>query len=125
MKTMKTLILALVFALTFLGGGFGVQAGTCPGLDTILHPLAGFEQITVSTTAVALTVPRGSELAVVVVEDADLRYRDDSTDPTASVGTLLKQDASLVVCTKALDRIKFIRDGGTDSLINVNYYGRS
>jgi len=74
---------------------------------------------------VSLTVPRGSELAVVVVETEDLRYRDDGTSPTATVGTLLKADNSLVVCTKALDRIEFIRDGASDSTINVNYYGRS
>ena len=93
----------------------------CPGITTPLAP-AGYQQITVSTTAVGLTVPAGTRMAIAVIEDQPLRYRDDGTDPTATVGTVIKADNSISICGSALGAFKAIRDGGTDAVLSVNYY---
>jgi hypothetical protein len=46
----------------------------------------GYQQITSLGSATALTVPTGATFAVVVPETQGVRYRDDGTNPTASVG---------------------------------------
>lgn len=84
----------------------------------------GYQQITVSTTAVGLTVPDGATRAVLGIEAQPLRYRTDGTNPTASVGML--QAASTFVELSGADTLanfKAIRSGGTDSVLNVSYYG--
>lgn len=83
----------------------------------------GYQQITVSTTAVGLTVPEGAGRAVVVVEAQPLRYRDDGTDPTATVGMLCVAATRFdIESREALLAFKAIRSGGTDSVLSVSYY---
>jgi len=100
---------------------FHITQTGCPGITTPLTP-AGYEQVTVSTTAIGLTVPAKARMAIAVVEDQPLRYRDDGTDPTAAVGTLIKADNSFSICGSAMGVFKAIRDGGTDAVLSVNYY---
>ena len=95
----------------------------CPGLSHQIHPIAGFEQLTVTNAAVkALTVPQEAVMAIVNVQDQPVYSRDDGTDPTTTVGRLNKADTELVVCGSAMNRIGFIASG-TDAKINVSYYG--
>jgi hypothetical protein len=54
----------------------------------------GFGQLTLTSTAVLLStvqggIPNGARLAVLTVETNDLRWRDDGTAPTATVGMLI------------------------------------
>ena len=94
----------------------------CPGLSHQLHPIAGFEQLTVSTSALSLTVPQDAVLAIVNVHDNDIYSRDDGTDPTATVGRSHKAETDFVVCGSNMNRIKLIRDTA-DAEVNVSYYG--
>ena len=82
----------------------------------------GYQQLTVSSTAVGLTVPTGSSVAVIIVESNPVRYRDDGTNPTAAVGTPVLQDQSVEVTGDALAAIRFIRSGASDGTLNINYY---
>lgn len=83
----------------------------------------GYQQVTVSTTAIALTVPDGANRAVAVVEAQPLRYRDDSVDPTATVGMLLPAATIFnIESREGLLAFKAIRSGGTDSVLSVSYY---
>lgn len=86
----------------------------------------GYEQLTVSTTAVSLTVPAGTIRAVLVVEDQDIRYRLDGTDPTATVGFLAKaaMEPFELYGNNTLADLSAIRDGGTDGVLSVHYYGK-
>ena len=116
----------LTLLIVFLSVGYysprQVEAVACPGITSSLSP-SGYEQITVSTTAVGLTLPSNKvRMAVAVVEDQAIRYRDDGTDPTATVGTLLKADNSVAICGSALGHFKVIRDGASDAKLSVNYY---
>lgn len=83
----------------------------------------GYEQVTVSTTAIGLTVPVGAQRAVMVVEAQPLRYRDDGTDPTATVGMLAVATTRFdIESREALLAFKAIRDGGTNATLSVSYY---
>lgn len=84
---------------------------------------AGYQQITVSSTAIGLTIPKGAQKAVFAVEAQPLRYRNDGVDPTASVGMLCAAGVQFEMHTKeALEKFKAIRSGGTDSVLSVTYY---
>ena len=81
----------------------------------------GYQQLTVSSSAVALTVPAGAAFALINVETDAVRWRDDGTNPTATVGMKVLVDGSLEY-DGDLAAIKFIRVT-TDAKLNVSYYG--
>ena len=95
------------------------QAGTRKAL--------GYQQITSLSAATALTVPKGATRAVIRCETQSVRWRDDGTDPTASVGMLmLAADQPYVYdafnqATQALYPIKFIETAASAKL-NIAYY---
>lgn len=82
----------------------------------------GYEQITNLAAATALTIPTGTAFAVIVAETQAVRYRDDGTNPTASVGMPLAAGQPLVYTGSQLPRLKFIEQAASAKL-NVLYYG--
>ena len=88
----------------------------------------GYQQITSLSAAAGLTVPttdkNGSKqqptFALIIAESKDVRWRDDGTDPTASVGMPIYVDTSLLY-DGDLTKIRFINvvSGGK---VNVSYY---
>jgi len=90
--------------------------------DAPLEP-KGYQQLTVSTTAVGLTVPDGARYALMKLNDANLfRWRDDGTDPTSTVGMPLPDQGDEFFYTGKLKRFRAIRSGGTDAVLNLAYY---
>jgi hypothetical protein len=88
-----------------------------------IKPL-GYQQLTVSTTAVGLSVPAKAIRAVIGVEAQPIRWRDDGTNPTSSVGTLQKADTFIEIYDpKALNAFKAIRQDASDATLNISYYG--
>lgn len=83
----------------------------------------GFQSLTVSTTAVALTVPAGASRAVVKVIAQPVRFRDDGTDPTSSVGYSKVANDEFELVGPSMKDAKFIRSAGTDATLEVLYYG--
>jgi hypothetical protein len=82
----------------------------------------GYQQLTVDGTARSLTVPAGSVRAVCVVEDNPIRWTDDGTTPTASVGSQAKADVIFTLYGKeSLDAFKAIRTG-SDAKLSISYY---
>lgn len=90
-----------------------------------------FEALTVSSSAVGFTAatysPGGAEggtpavAADVSVEGAQVRYRADGTDPTASVGAIKEAgDEFIVWGTMDIQSIKFIATGG-DATLSIHY----
>jgi hypothetical protein len=84
----------------------------------------GYQQLTVSSTAVSPTLPTGAQvqLMVIVGETANVRWRDDGTSPTASVGMPLLADQPALAFNGDIARVKFIRQGATDATLNIAYY---
>lgn len=93
------------------GGGGGSIAGTPKGYQQIISPAA----------ATALTVPTGATTAIIQAEGNDIRWRDDGTDPTASVGQILYMGQQMTY-QASLAAIKFIQVSA-GGIVNVTYYG--
>ena len=99
-----------------------------------LQPM-GFEQLTGINAATALASPAGSlwsatagvpgtkaRLAIFCVEGANVRWRDDGTAPTTSVGMRILKDTDMLYVGD-LKAIRFIDEaGGGAAKVNVSYY---
>jgi hypothetical protein len=82
----------------------------------------GYQQITTLTAATGLTVPAGTNLILVTAEGGAVRWRDDGTNPTASVGYPLPVGAEMRYTADSPSRLKFI-DQATGAILNITYYG--
>lgn len=87
-----------------------------------------YEQIAVSNSVLTnsdLTVPGRATHAELLADTAGIRYTmDDSTDPTTTSGMILKvADEPKSFLIEDIRRIRFIRDGGSDAVLNVHYAG--
>jgi hypothetical protein len=82
--------------------------------------ILGYQQITSLSAAASLTVPTGATMALVTPETEGVRWRDDGTDPTASVGMPIAAGAYFNY-DGDLNRIRFIQQTATAKL-NVSYY---
>jgi hypothetical protein len=80
----------------------------------------GYQQITSLSSATGLTIPQGTTLALIVPETQNVRWRDDGTDPTASVGMPIFVGASLSY-DGDLSRIRFI-ESTAGATLNISYY---
>jgi hypothetical protein len=83
----------------------------------------GFDQFTSLGSAVGLSLRSSSVVSVLVfAEGNDLRWRDDGSDPTSTVGMLLPKDTYWEF-NGDLDKMKFI-DTSTGAKLNVTYYAQ-
>ena len=80
----------------------------------------GYQRITSLSASTGLTVPSGATLALIVPETQNVRWRDDGTAPTASVGMPIFVGASLSY-DGDLNRIRFIEETASAKL-NISYY---
>lgn len=86
----------------------------------MVNPL-GYAQITSLSAATGLgAVDADASTALIVVEGAPVRWRDDRTDPTASVGMLL-QVGDVLKYDGPLDRPRFIQTAA-GAVLNVSFY---
>lgn len=82
---------------------------------------AGYVQITSLAAAANITsIPNGATLAVIQAESQNVRYRDDGTNPTTSVGMILAA-GDILYYTGDMSAIKFIEVTGSAKL-NISYY---
>lgn len=101
---------------TYLSAVLGLVR-TKPGRHTPL----GQEQVTALSSAENLPdIPADAAWAVIIPEGNDVRWRDDGTDPTDSIGMPLSISQPLTY-SGDLEAIKFIQQGAGAKL-NVAYY---
>ena len=81
----------------------------------------GDEQVTVSTVAIGITAASGAVAAMVTNGAEPIRVRWGT--PTASVGHYLNPYSVLDLFQDDMGDVKFIRVGGSDSVIDVTYFG--
>lgn len=82
----------------------------------------GYERITATSAAIGLTVPKGTVLAIITPDDQAVRWRDDGTDPTATIGYPLAAGAELRYTANALGKLRFIAQTA-GAILHVTYYG--
>ena len=83
-----------------------------------------FESITVSATAGGLTTAAiaGLDEAIITVETAQVRFRQDGTVPTSTVGHILEVgDVLTLDSSEAMADVSFIRTGGTSGTLRCSY----
>jgi hypothetical protein len=80
----------------------------------------GYQQITSLGSAVGLTVPTGATFAVISAETAAVRYRDDGTSPTATIGMPIPAGTTITY-SGSLTAIKFIAESGSP-VLDISYY---
>lgn len=89
-----------------------------------LYSPVGYQQITDVSTAVGLTPPsKEANCAIVQATDQDVRWRDDGTSPTASVGMQLAVGFDIYY-QGDLNRVKFIEETA-GAVLNITYYSSS
>ena len=81
----------------------------------------GDEQVTVSTVAIGITAASGAIAAMVTNGAEPVRVRWGT--PTASVGHYLNPYSVLDLFQDDMGDVKFIRVGGSNSIIDVTYFG--
>ena len=87
---------------------------------TYVYTPLGYQQIAAVPTGTFLTVPTGARMAQICVETQAVRYRDDGTAPTASVG-MPQAAATCFQYSGSLPAIQFIQVTGT-AVLDVSYY---
>lgn len=120
---MRKLWGAISFLLLLAGAPAWGQSAVRPapyGYTSLPTTSAGYQQITATGTAQSLTVPSGATIAEICVETAAIRYRDDGTAPTATVG----MPAAAGTCfaySGPLRAFQFIAQSGSP-VVNALYY---
>jgi hypothetical protein len=90
-----------------------------PVIDGFLEP-NGYVQITSLATSVGLgTVPGLTKLVLIQCEAQNVRWRDDGTDPTTTVGMILEVGQTLVYNGNPQE-IEFI-EVTAGAILNVTY----
>ena len=87
--------------------------------DSLGKPL-GYEQVTGLSAAKTLTVPADTRIALIQPETQNVRWRDDGTDPTATIGMIITAN-SLLIYDGNLATMKFI-EVVAGAKLNVSYY---
>lgn len=114
-------LLRSLLVMVALLGGLIVPATTPAKSEVgfIYIPLS-YQQITSLSASTALTVPAQATMALISVEGAAIRYRDDGTAPTASVGMPVAVGQAFQY-TGTLSAIRIIQQSAS-ATINVIYY---
>jgi hypothetical protein len=90
--------------------------------STLGRPL-GYTQLASAVAATGLgTIPAGARFALIVAE-ADVRWRDDATDPTAAIGMPLGAGSALIY-SGDFSALKLIQVSAT-AVINISFYGKA
>ena len=89
------------------------------GLDAL-----GYTQVTNVSAATGVgTIPAGTEVVMLQCETQNVRFRDDGTSPTASVGMLLVTNTIYTFTASNVAAMKFIETTASAKL-NILFYGR-
>lgn len=84
----------------------------------------GYQQFAAGTvdSAVGLTVPAGTSMAILQCEAQAIRWRDDGTNPTAAIGQPLAVGVELRYESSSISALRVISQVA-GAVLNVTYYG--
>lgn len=86
----------------------------------------GFQQLATLSSSIGLTIPTAADgtkanACLMVATGQNVRWRDDGTAPTASVGMLMKTTDAPFYYDGDLSAIRFL-ESSASAVLNVNYY---
>jgi len=84
----------------------------------------GYESVTVSTTAIGFTAAtyKDADVAIITVEDANVRFRIDGTAPTTTEGHIAyEQDVVMLRNQADIANFQAIRDDAVDAILKVSF----
>lgn len=81
----------------------------------------GYQQITNLSASTALTIPNGTRFAIIQCEAQAVRWRDDGTAPTATVGYPLSTGQELTYTAQNMAALRFIEQTASAKL-NIVYF---
>ena len=81
----------------------------------------GYEAIATLSSEKTLTVPSGAVHALIRAEDQDVRWTDDGTTATTTVGQVLRLEDPAMWYSGNLGALKFFEDDAS-ALLKVSYY---
>ena len=91
------------------------------GRPTAANVPMGFSQTTVLTSSVPLLlIPGGSTLAIIQCQGQPVRWRDDGTAPTSTVGMLMNV-GDVLRYDGPIEKLRFIETAASATL-NVSFY---
>ena len=100
----------------------GIGAAASPVGSPYLGRPVGFQTITSAlSAAVAPTVPVTARYAYFQADTADVKWTDDGTTPTASVGMTITHAQAPWLYAGKLDALQFILVSGSP-VLNISYY---
>ena len=87
----------------------------------------GYGQLTSLSSAVAVStvsggIPAGTQTVVLQPETQNVRYRDDNTAPTSSVGMILVANQMYEVTVAQAAQMKVI-EATASAKLNISFYG--
>ena len=82
----------------------------------------GYVQMTTILAATALVVPVGATYALLQAEAQDVRWRDDGTNPTTTVGMLLKAGQDPSGFTGDQIKAMLVIQSTAGAILNISYY---
>ena len=88
-------------------------------VDAKLEP-RGYEQNTSLATAQPLKVPQGARACIIQALTQNVRWRDDGTDPTTTVGMQLAAGRDMLY-TGDLAKFRMIEEAASAE-VNIAYY---
>lgn len=88
-------------------------------VDDKLNPI-GYQQLTGLSAVKDLTPPKDARVAVIQAWGQDVRWRDDGTNPTGTVGMVLQAGRDMLY-TGNLAKIRFIETAASAE-VNVSFY---
>ena len=105
---------------------FQIMPGRPARVKEFENDPVGYEQLTVGVSAVGLaSIPLNANRAIIVVEDATIRWRIDGTNPTNTVGTKSFINSTIILESRTqITNFKAIRTGSTSSKLSVMYFER-
>lgn len=98
----------------------GQKVQQVAAFHAVLNPL-GYQQITATGSAFALTPPAGARQARIGAEAQVIRWRDDGSNPTATTGQRITA-ATEMEYNGNLVAIRLIAETA-GAIANVSYYG--
>lgn len=89
-------------------------------IQAYMTPMGYAQDTTIDAASALPSIPDGAKLALIQVTAQNARWRDDGTDPTATVGMLLIAN-DLLIYTGDFSAFKII-SATAGSILNVTYY---